>query len=91
MGLTQDLAEFVAGIEPARLSRAAVDTVTRGLADCFGVMIAGRDEPVAQLAAGMIDTADTAGTAGTAGTAAIAGRGVRRARVLGLEERQLMR
>ena len=69
-GLTRALAAFIAGIEPTQLSRAAVETVTRGLADCVGVMFAGRDEPAARLASGMVDVAQVPG-------------GQRRSRVLG--------
>lgn len=45
-GLTRDLARFVAGLEAGSLPGDAMHLVERGLADCVGVMFAGRDEPV---------------------------------------------
>ena len=49
MGLTRQLAEFVASLEYARLPAEAVQTVKRGAIDCIGVLFAGRDEPVVPL------------------------------------------
>lgn len=46
MGLTADLAAFVAALDPARVPAEARRTVRRGIADCIGVLFAGRDEPV---------------------------------------------
>lgn len=48
-GLTRRLAEHVAAIEFNDLPGAAVETVKRGAIDCFGVLFAGRDQPVVQL------------------------------------------
>ena len=64
MGLTRELAAFIADLDPSRLPRPAIDTVTRGLADCVGVMFAGRDEPVAALAVGMVHVAVSAEAGG---------------------------
>ncbi len=50
MGLTRQLAEFVASLEYGRLPADAVQTVKRGAIDCIGVLFAGRDEPVVRLA-----------------------------------------
>jgi 2-methylcitrate dehydratase PrpD len=46
MGLTQALGAFVAGLDPAAVPDEARRTVRRGIADCVGVLFAGRDEPV---------------------------------------------
>jgi 2-methylcitrate dehydratase PrpD len=53
-GLTQQLAEFAAGLAFEKLPREAVETAKRGAIDCVGVMFAGRDEPVAELAAELV-------------------------------------
>lgn len=45
-GLTRELARFVAGLDAGGLPADAVHLVERGIADCVGVMFAGRDEPV---------------------------------------------
>jgi 2-methylcitrate dehydratase PrpD len=50
-GLTRQLAEFVAGLAFEKLPQTAVETAKRGAIDTVGVMFAGRDEPVAKLAA----------------------------------------
>lgn len=46
MGLTAELGAFVAGLDPAAVPAEARHTVRRGIADCVGVLFAGRDEPV---------------------------------------------
>jgi len=48
-GLTQQLAEFIAGLEFAQLPAEAVATVKRGTMDCVGVLFAGRGEPVVRI------------------------------------------
>ncbi|MGH8680185.1 MAG: MmgE/PrpD family protein [Burkholderiales bacterium] len=50
-GLTRQLAEFVSGLAFEKLPQTAVETAKRGAIDTVGVMFAGRDEPVAKLAA----------------------------------------
>ncbi len=50
-GLTRQLAELVSGLAFERLPLTAVETAKRGAIDTVGVMFAGRDEPVAKLAA----------------------------------------
>lgn len=50
-GLTQQLAEFVATLDYERLPAQGVEAAKRGATDCVGVLFAGRDEPVAKLAA----------------------------------------
>jgi 2-methylcitrate dehydratase PrpD len=50
-GLTRQLAEFVSGLAFEQLPQTAVETAKRGAIDTVGVMFAGRDEPVAKLAA----------------------------------------
>ncbi len=59
-GLTRSLAEFVAGLDPDALPPEAVATVRRGVADCIGVMFAGRDEPVVAIARDSITCGDRA-------------------------------
>lgn len=49
-GLTRQLAEFIASISFDRLPGEAVETVKRGAIDCVGVLFAGRDEPVVDIA-----------------------------------------
>ncbi len=49
-GLTRSLASFVSQLQPDALPPQAAPTVLRGLADCLGVLLAGRDEPVARIA-----------------------------------------
>ncbi len=46
MGLTRELASFVASLDPASVPAEARRTVRRGMADCMGVLFAGRDEAV---------------------------------------------
>jgi len=53
-GLTSSLAEFVATLDSARVPQGAARIVQRGLVDCVGVLFAGRDEPVVQLARSLI-------------------------------------
>lgn len=53
-GLTASLGEFVAALDPARVPEEAARIVQRGLADCFGVLLAGRDEPVVGLARALV-------------------------------------
>lgn len=45
-GLTRALARFVADLDATGVPADAVHVVERGIADCVGVMFAGRDEPV---------------------------------------------
>ena len=45
-GLTASLADWVAQLRPSQLPSAAHATVRRGMIDCAGVLLAGRDEPV---------------------------------------------
>jgi 2-methylcitrate dehydratase PrpD len=45
MGLTKELAEFVAGLEFGAIPEAGVAVARLGFIDCFGVMIAGGTEP----------------------------------------------
>jgi 2-methylcitrate dehydratase PrpD len=53
-GLTASLADFVATLDPERVPGEAARTVQRGLVDCFGVLFAGREEPVVQLARSLV-------------------------------------
>ena len=46
MGLTRQLAEFVAGIDAGALPHACLASVRRGIADAVGVALAGAREPV---------------------------------------------
>jgi 2-methylcitrate dehydratase PrpD len=48
--LTQQLAEFINTLEYKSLPATAVETVKRGMIDCLGVMLAGRDEAAVRLA-----------------------------------------
>jgi len=57
-GLTASLAEFVAALDPARVPEEAARIVQRGLVDCFGVLFAGRDEPVVRLARSLVAETD---------------------------------
>lgn len=50
-GLTAQLAAFVAGLERQHVPDEAARAVERGIADCYGVLFAGREEPVVALAA----------------------------------------
>jgi len=58
-GLTQQLAAFVAGLAFEKLPQQAVETAKRGAIDTIGVMFAGRDEPVAKLAAELVAPASS--------------------------------
>lgn len=58
-GLTASLAEFVATLDPARIPPEAAAIVQRGLVDCFGVLLAGRDEPVVRLARSLVVATDS--------------------------------
>lgn len=53
-GLTEQLAAIVAGLEFARAPGAGVDTAKRGVLDCLGVLLAGRDEPVVRIARSIV-------------------------------------
>lgn len=64
MGLTADLGAFVAGLDPAAVPAEARRTVRRGIADCVGVLHAGRTEPVVAHAQALV-----AGGGGAAGAA----------------------
>jgi 2-methylcitrate dehydratase PrpD len=44
--LTSCLAAWVAQLQPSQLPAGTYATVRRGMVDCFGVLLAGRDEPV---------------------------------------------
>ncbi|WP_167772603.1 MmgE/PrpD family protein [Ramlibacter henchirensis] len=57
MGLTQELARFVAGLDAAAIPAQAIPTVRRGIADCVGVAFAGANEPVAGHAMALVDAA----------------------------------
>lgn len=46
MGLQADLGAFIAQLDPGAVPAEARRTVRRGIADCIGVLFAGRDEPV---------------------------------------------
>ncbi len=54
-GLTASLADFVATLDPERVPAEAAHIVQRGLVDCFGVLFAGRDEPVVDVARSLAD------------------------------------
>lgn len=53
-GLTASLGRFIAGLQPADVPTEARRTVRRGIADCMGVLYAGRDEPVTGHALAMV-------------------------------------
>lgn len=55
-GLTQELANFVAGLRYDELPPAAVEAVRIGLLDCIGVMIAGAVHPGARRVAALVTT-----------------------------------
>lgn len=65
-GLTASLGEFIAGLRPSDVPSEARRTVRRGMADCMGVLYAGRDEPVTGHALAMV-------TVGTSGEARVLG------------------
>jgi 2-methylcitrate dehydratase PrpD len=65
-GLTASLGEFIAGLRPSDVPAEARRTVRRGIADCIGVLYAGRDEPVTGHALAMV-------TVGASGEAAVLG------------------
>ncbi len=46
MGLTASLGGFIADLQPEHVPADARHTVRRGITDCWGVLFAGRDEPV---------------------------------------------
>lgn len=50
MGLTHDLAAFVAETTYGRLPAAAIDVVCLGFTDCVGTMVAGRSDPAVRIA-----------------------------------------
>ena len=56
-GLTQELGQFVAALDGAAVPAPARAAVRRGIADCVGVLLAGRNEPVVELAAATIAVA----------------------------------
>lgn len=72
-GLTERLGEFVAALERRHVPDEAAATVQRGIADCYGVMFAGRDEPVVGLAAGLVTIDRHAGAPAGAGRARVLG------------------
>lgn len=78
-GLTARLARFVASLERRDIPDAAVRTVERGIADCYGVLFAGRDEPVVALAAGLVGIGDDVAPFAAGAPAGLG----RRVRVLG--------
>ncbi len=63
-GLTVRIAGFIAGLDRARIPGEAAATVQRGITDCFGVLFAGRDEPVVALAAEFVGVAGASGHLG---------------------------
>jgi 2-methylcitrate dehydratase PrpD len=69
-GLTRDLAAFIAALAPEHLPAQAIATARRGIADCVGVMFAGRDEPVVRIARASIGAAGDAGPDASAGASA---------------------
>jgi 2-methylcitrate dehydratase PrpD len=53
-GLTRELGQFVAALDGAAIPASARNAVRRGIADCIGVMLAGRSHPVVELAAATV-------------------------------------
>ncbi len=62
MPLTQALGQFVADLSPNRLPEEAVRIARLGFTDCIGTMIAGHDEPCAQILKRVLAPADGAAT-----------------------------
>jgi 2-methylcitrate dehydratase PrpD len=54
MPITKALGQFVADLSPNRLPEEAVRIARLGFIDCIGTMIAGRDEPCAQILKGVL-------------------------------------
>jgi 2-methylcitrate dehydratase PrpD len=55
MGLTQDIGRFLSTVTFADIPAPAVATVTRGVTDCVGVMLAGSDEPATAAVRRLVD------------------------------------
>ena len=60
MGLTQELAGFIASLEYPRIPAQGIEAVKRGTADCLGVLFCGRNEPVVGAVQGFLRTSGNA-------------------------------
>ncbi|MSQ71909.1 MAG: MmgE/PrpD family protein [Betaproteobacteria bacterium] len=58
-GLTGQLAQFIAGLSYEQIPPAALESAKRGIIDWFGVLLAGRDEPVIEVLRKLIHPADS--------------------------------